>query len=99
MEVTRAETFGQRVRRLREKRGIRQVDLAASARLSWRHLIRIEQDRGGITKPATVAQLAEALGVPVSDLVDEDEESDLYGAIDSLLYRRVRQILREEARA
>lgn len=93
------ETFGQRVRRLREKQGVRQIDLAAKAGISWRHLIRIEQDRGGVTKPGTVARLAEALGVSKADLgiEDDDEEADSLGSLDDFLRIRVRQLMREEA--
>jgi transcriptional regulator with XRE-family HTH domain len=66
-------TFGKRLRSLRERKGIRQIDLASSAGLSWRHLIRIEQDNGGVTKPTTVARLAEALGVSERDLTGDDD--------------------------
>jgi transcriptional regulator with XRE-family HTH domain len=99
MATTRSETFGQRVKTIRLKKGIRQVDLAAKAGLSWRHLIRIEQDAGGVTKPSTVAQLAKALGVPVSELAgqDDDGESRSVVSLDDLLRLRVRQIMREEA--
>lgn len=95
------ETFGQRVRNVRVKQKVRQVDLAAKAGISWRHLIRIEQDRGGVTKPGTVARLAEALGVPKSELgvSDDDEEADSLGSLDDFLRRRVLEIVREEAKA
>jgi transcriptional regulator with XRE-family HTH domain len=97
MSVLEGETFGQRVRQLRTKQGIRQVDLAARAGLSWRHLIRIEQDNGGVTKPSTVAQIAGALGVETSELTgdEDDEEADPSVPIDDLLRRRVFQLVRE----
>lgn len=86
MNAIGTETFGQRVRRLRVKQGIRQTDLAVSARISWRHLIRIEQDAGGVTKPSTIARLAEALGVDASELKgDDDEEGDSPVSTDDLL--------------
>lgn len=88
MAAIDTETFGKRVRRLREKKGIRQVDLAATAHISWRHLIRIEQDAGGVTKAATVARLAEALGVDVDELSgseDDDEEADPVALMAALM--------------
>lgn len=101
MNATSTESFGQRVRRIREKKGIRQIDLAARAQISWRHLIRIEQDRGGVTKDATVARIAEALGVEEHELTgaDDDEESDSVISLDDYLRLRVRQLVREERRA
>lgn len=89
-----SETLGQRVKRLRVKQGVRQIDLAERAGISWRHLIRIEQDNGGITKPSTIASLAEALGVDAEDLAGEsedDEESDPVAALMSAIRRVVRQ--------
>jgi transcriptional regulator with XRE-family HTH domain len=89
--VRDVETFGQRVRKTREKKGIRQVDLAAKAGISWRHLIRIEQDAGGVTKPTTVARLVAALGVTEVDLTgeapadDDDEESRMSPSLEDLL--------------
>jgi transcriptional regulator with XRE-family HTH domain len=102
MSTLSSDTFGQRVKQLRLKKGIRQTDLAVQARISWRHLIRIEQDRGGVTKPSTVAQIAEALGVDPSDLTgaaDDEEESESVLSLDDLLRLRVRQILRDERAA
>lgn len=74
--VDSTQTFGQRVKNLRTKKGIRQVDLAEKAGLSWRHLIRIEQDAGGATKDSTVAALADALGVSRDDLTGGDDDSE-----------------------
>lgn len=88
MAAIGTETFGKRVRRLREKKGIRQVDLAATAQISWRHLIRIEQDAGGVTKATTVARLAGALGVDVDELsgsADDDEEADPVALMAALM--------------
>lgn len=101
MASIESETLGKRVRRLREKKGIRQIDLAATAQISWRHLIRIEQDAGGVTKAATVGRLADALGVEVRELSGDeaDEEDSPVVGLDELLRRRIRQIVREEARA
>lgn len=78
MSTVSSGTFGQRVRQIREKKGIRQIDLAAKAGISWRHLIRIEQDAGGVTKSATIARIAGALGVEPDELMasDDDEEAD-----------------------
>ena len=75
-QINRQKRIGQRVRELREQRKVRQVDLAAAAGLSWRHLIRIEQGAGGEPKTATLDSLASALGVSRETLDDDDEEGD-----------------------
>jgi transcriptional regulator with XRE-family HTH domain len=97
MSTVSSETFGQRVRRIREKQGLRQVDLAPRAGISWRHLIRIEQDRGGVTKPGTIARLAEALGVEVAELTggDEDDEEADQMTLDEFLQRRIDHFIRK----
>jgi transcriptional regulator with XRE-family HTH domain len=60
--------FGRRVRELRTKRGLSQEQLAARADLHWTYVSSIERGRRdpGLR---TVARLATALGVPLSDLV------------------------------
>lgn len=98
--IEKPETLGKRIRRLREKKKVRQIDLAAAAQISWRHLIRIEQDAGGVTKAATLERLAEALGVDVRELSgDEDDEEAHPVNLDDILRLRIRQIVREEASA
>jgi transcriptional regulator with XRE-family HTH domain len=97
MAQIETETFGQRVVRLRKKKGLRQIDLAANARISWRHLIRIEQDAGGVTKEATVARIADALGVTVDELAgaeEDDEESDPVAALTYAIKRLVQAEVR-----
>lgn len=51
---------------------MRQVDLAAAAGISWRHLIRIEQGRGGEPKFETLRRIADALHVDVAELTGDD---------------------------
>lgn len=94
-------TLGQRVKRIREQKKIRQVDLAQNAGISWRHLIRIEQDAGGVTKAVTIAQIAEALDVPVEELTggDDEEEADELPDLDVMLRSYIRKLVREEANA
>jgi transcriptional regulator with XRE-family HTH domain len=65
--------IGERLRRLRERRALRQEDLAALAGIGKNTVNRIEKNR---TEPhmTTVRKLAEALGVDPAELV-EDRES------------------------
>lgn len=99
METIRAESFGQRVRRIRLDKKIRQTDLAAQARISWRHLIRIEQDAGGVTKVATIARLAEALGVTPAELTGDGDEDDEDSDPVTDLFQALRRVVRDELKA
>lgn len=96
-DALRQVEIGKRIRTIRLEKKIRQVDLAAGAGMSWRHLIRMEQGQGGEPKPETLGRLAEALGVERSDLTGEDDEEEpelpshrrmlevLYGALGAAL--------------
>ena len=62
------ELLGRRIREARVRRGLTQLDLAQAAELSVAYVSLIE--RGGRNPPlTTVASLARALGVGVTDLV------------------------------
>jgi transcriptional regulator with XRE-family HTH domain len=62
------ELLGRRVREARVRRGLTQLDLAQAADLSVAYVSLIE--RGGRNPPlTTVASLARALGVGVTELV------------------------------
>jgi transcriptional regulator with XRE-family HTH domain len=62
------ELFGKRVRDERMRQGLTQMDLASAAELSVAYVSLLE--RGGRNPPiTTVAILARALGVGVSELV------------------------------
>jgi transcriptional regulator with XRE-family HTH domain len=62
------ELLGRRVREARVRRGLTQLDLAQAAELSVAYVSLIE--RGGRNPPlTTVASLARALGVGVTELV------------------------------
>ena len=66
------ETFGQRVRRLRDVRYLSQAELAARANIGRAALSRLEND---VTVPIqrTVRRLAKALGVDPHELAAPDE--------------------------
>lgn len=68
--------IGARIRDIRLRKKLRQVDVAASAGVSWRHLIRMEQGEGGTAKTETLDRVAAALGVERTDLTGVDEEDD-----------------------
>ena len=62
--------FGQRIRELRRRKRLSQEQLAARADLHWTYVSGIER---GVRDPGlrTVARLATALGVSLSDLVHD----------------------------
>lgn len=80
---------------------MRQTDLAVSAGMSWRHLIRMERGEGGEPKLETLDRIAAALGVERSDLTGEesDEEPELLPSLDDALRSYLRKLIREEVRA
>lgn len=61
--------MGQRLRRLREARGLTQADLAKKARITREYVVRLE---AGCYDPtlSVSARLAKALGVPVTRLLE-----------------------------
>jgi len=61
MNTSSAETFGERVRRLREAHAMTQVELAVRANLNPVTIVRVEA--GGPAQPLTIKKLARALGV------------------------------------
>lgn len=65
-------TLGQRVRRLREKAGMTQVDLARSADIGRVTLVRLENG-DQIPKFKTMDAIAHALGTRITDLLVEPE--------------------------
>jgi transcriptional regulator with XRE-family HTH domain len=67
-------TFADRVRALRLSKGITQQQLATDSGIATRTLARLELGEGGV-QLTTAAKLAEALGVPLADLVDEPAEA------------------------
>jgi transcriptional regulator with XRE-family HTH domain len=70
---TRHVRIGERIRRIRsEQRKMRQVDLAEAAGMSWRHLIRMEQGRGGEPKLETLERIAAALDVDIDEITGGD---------------------------
>jgi transcriptional regulator with XRE-family HTH domain len=64
-------TFGGRVRALRHSRGMTQDQLAVAVDLQTPGISRIETGQAGVSL-TTAAQLAEALGVPLSELFSEN---------------------------
>jgi len=64
--------LGKAIRQLREKRGMTQEALAATASLTGRSLSAIETGKANPTW-ATVGDIASALGVPVSTLAKAAE--------------------------
>jgi len=62
------ETQGERLRRARDERGLKQGYVARTAGITQAHLSRIENDESGVTD-YTLKKLASAIGVPFEDLV------------------------------
>jgi transcriptional regulator with XRE-family HTH domain len=65
--LRRRETQGQRLRRLRDERGIKQGYISRTADITQAHLSRIENDESGVTKN-TLRKIADAMGIPFDDL-------------------------------
>jgi transcriptional regulator with XRE-family HTH domain len=62
--------IGDTIRRVRTRRGLDQVTLAARARISQAYLSRLEAGIQGNPSVAVLKRLAKALGVPVTALLE-----------------------------
>jgi len=62
------ETQGERLRRARDEKGMKQGHLAIAAKITQAHLSRIENDESGVTDH-TLKRIAEVVGVSFEDLV------------------------------
>lgn len=69
------DTVGERIRRLRDERGLTQMRLAADANVNQGYLSAIERNQR-VPRRATIKALAIALGVPEALLVGEGEGHD-----------------------
>jgi len=65
------QRFGQRIRRLREAKGWSQERLAAEAQLHATYLSEVEHGKRNIPLD-NIAKLAEALGVPIATLFEDE---------------------------
>lgn len=63
-----------RIKALREEKGISQKELAREANVSAPYMFDLENNRRG-AKPETYNRIATALGVDVNDLIVKEEES------------------------
>lgn len=62
------ETQGERIRRARDERGLKQGYVAKTGNITQAHLSRIENDESGVTDH-TLKRIAAAIGVPFEDIV------------------------------
>ncbi len=69
-----AETQGERIRRARDERGLKQGYVSRTAVITQAHLSRIENDESGVTDH-TLKKIATAIGVPFEDLVVRKDPS------------------------
>jgi transcriptional regulator with XRE-family HTH domain len=69
------ETQGQRLRRIRDEKGLRQGFIADKANITQAHLSRIENDESGVTRN-TLRKIAEAMSVPFEELYVPKDERD-----------------------
>ena len=63
-----------RIKKMREFRRIKQIDLAKAANISQPFLHDLENNRRG-AKPETLERIAEVLGCTMNDLFDREEET------------------------
>ncbi len=91
LRSSQEDTLGNKLKRLREKMGLTQKELATQVGISHSLIGQIETDR---IQPslATLSSLAEALGVSTCYFLMEDEEEDLY--LDYRLPADIRDALR-----
>ncbi|HZK76682.1 MAG TPA: helix-turn-helix domain-containing protein, partial [Candidatus Kapabacteria bacterium] len=77
---------GQRLRRAREERGMKQGHIAREANITQAHLSRIENDESGVTDH-TLRKIAEVIGIPFDDLIVRKDPSKGPGvtSIDDVL--------------
>ncbi|MBS1903891.1 MAG: helix-turn-helix transcriptional regulator [Bacteroidetes bacterium] len=61
------ETQGQRIRRVRDEKGIKQKFISETTGITQAHLSRIENDESGVTRN-TLRKIADALGVSFESL-------------------------------
>jgi transcriptional regulator with XRE-family HTH domain len=81
------ETQGERIRRARDERGMRQGYVAKTANITQAHLSRIENDESGVTDH-TLKKIAAAIGVPFEDIVvrkDPARDGPRSSTIDEVL--------------
>ncbi len=82
-----AETQGERIRRLRDERGQKQLFIARKAKVTQAHLSRIENDESGVTEH-TLKKIADAMGVTYEEIAVAPKwkptEEDA-GSIDEVL--------------
>ncbi len=64
----------EKLRRLRKRRALTLEELGQKAGISYNSVWRIEHGKHG-ARPSTIRKLAAALGVPVEDLVVEEEST------------------------
>jgi transcriptional regulator with XRE-family HTH domain len=67
--MTSGKTISENIKRLRNKLGLTQDDLAKKADIKYTTLMKIES--GTVNKPSvqTMAKIAKALGVSIEDLI------------------------------
>ena len=89
------DTLGQRIRALRRARDWTQEELAQRAHTANRYLSALEKDRVPSPGRDLLQRLATALGVPVSELLGEDDDlagpfpaANWQGQLDARLLRR-----------
>ncbi len=75
-------SFGARIRRLRESRGVGQADLARRVGVTPSTLNLIEKGRNKMVRGDTAVRLAQALNVPVEWLVFGDTREPMKPAVD-----------------
>ncbi|MBL8113180.1 MAG: helix-turn-helix transcriptional regulator [Acidobacteria bacterium] len=89
--AAQAETFGERLRRLRQERGLTQAEIAVHAGISRRAFIYYEAE-GGTPSPDLLAKLADALGVSTDLLAGRSSATPLSALPNHRLLRRLKKL-------
>ena len=80
-----ANEFGIYLKKLREDRKLTLRDVEEKAKISNAYLSQVEQGKKGIPTIKILSRLAEAYGVPVTDMMDKAEKSSKHEKIDSTI--------------
>ena len=78
-----AVTVGQKIKTLREEKYLSQEELGRRADVSTNTVSKIEQGRVRYPSRITLLRIAEALGVPVEELLVQEEEAAIVGKADA----------------
>lgn len=85
MIVANKETFGQRLKRLRESRGYSKYRLAKESGINESYIYQLEDDKVTNPRQDTLIALARPLGISISELAGNTSPSDAWQLVETSL--------------